>query len=427
MNLFLKDFLVVDPTNDLCEVSCVVVENGVITAVGAGISPKDNSFQVINGEARLVLMTGLVDMHVHLRDPGLTYKEDIISGCACGAAGGFVAVACMPNTKPTIDNVETIKYITEKAKETGVKVYPVACITKNMAGDELCDFEELKNAGAIAFSDDGRPVENAETLRLAMLKTKEINVPIISHCEDLNIIDGGIINKGAVSEKLGVKGMDRASEDSITAREIALSISTDSHIHIAHVSTKGSVEFIRDAKKNGYKVTAETAPHYFLLTEEKVLSKDADYRMNPPLRTDEDVKAVLEGVASGAIDCIVTDHAPHAKEEKADFLTAPNGVIGLETSLGATLTALYHSKKLDITKIAEIMSINPCKILNLPPFSIEVGKEANMTIIDLEKEWTYDPKNTKSKATNAVFKGESFKGKALLTIASGQIVYNEIY
>ena len=284
------------------------------------------------------ILPGLFDMHVHLRDPGFTQKEDIITGAAAALAGGITGVACMPNTKPTIDTPETVQYILEKAAQTGVQVHPVGCITNGMKGTSLCDYPVLMKAGICAISDDGRPVENAEQMRLALEQARDLHLPVISHCEDLSIINGGIINKGKISEQLQVEGMDRASEDYITAREIILAASVNGAIHIAHVSTKGSVEIIRQAKKAGIAVTCETCPHYFLMTEEKVLSKDADYRMNPPLRTEEDRQAVLAGVLDGTIDCIVTDHAPHTPAEKSDFYHAPNGVIGMETTLAATLS-----------------------------------------------------------------------------------------
>ena len=271
------------------------------------------------------------------------------------------------------------------------------------------------------ISDDGRPVANAEMMRQTLEATNENGLLVVSHCEDLAIINGGIIHKGAVSEKLGVKGMDRASEDSITAREIALADSCDARIHICHVSTRGSMNFIRDAKKNGIKVTCETCPHYFTYTEDKLLSRDADYRMNPPLRSEDDRLAVLEAVLDGTVDCIVTDHAPHAAEEKSDFLKAPNGVVGLETSLAVTLTQLYHTGKLTLGRIAELMAINPRKLLEIEVTRIEKGAKADLAVVDLDKEWTVVPEELHSKSKNTVFKGEKLKGKNIMTITNGEI------
>lgn len=368
----------------------------------------------------------LFDMHVHFRDPGFTHKEDILTGANSALAGGFTGVACMPNTNPPIDNSETVKYIIEKAAQTGVLVYPVGCITKGLKGEELCDYDELKKAGAIAVSDDGKPVKNAGVMLEALKKAKESGIPVISHCEDMDIIGKGIINKGRISEELNVDGMDRASEDSITAREIALAESCDGSIHIAHVSTKGAAAVIRAAKARGAKVTCETCPHYFFYTEDKLLTKDADYRMNPPLREESDRIAILEAVLDGTIDCIVTDHAPHTAEEKADFYTAPNGVVGLETSLATTLTMLYHTKKASLSKIMKLMSVNPRKILGLPSERIEKGAPANITVFDPDKSWIVEPEKLHSKSHNTVFKGEVLKGKNILTISQGIIRYSEL-
>ena len=411
----------VDSTTGLDEITDILIDDGKIKKVAKEIC--DDADRVIDGKGRLVVFPGMVDMHVHLRDPGFTHKEDIKTGTDSAKAGGFTAVACMPNTKPAIDNPETVNYILQKSANTGVRVYPVGCITKAMQGWELCDFDELKNCGVIAVSDDGRPVENAELMRLALEMSNKNGLTVISHCEDLNIINGGIMNKGEISEKIGAKGMDRASEDYITAREIALAMSCNAHIHIAHVSTEGSVNIIRAAKKDGVKVTCETCPHYFTYTDEKLVSMDADYRMNPPLRTEKDREAIEKAVLDGTIDCIVTDHAPHSKEEKADFFTAPNGVVGLETSLAVTLTKLYHTGKCNLMRICELMSENPRRVLSLPEISIKSEMTADLTIFDPDAEWEVVPEELHSKSKNTVFKGEKLKGKNLYTITDGKIVY----
>ncbi|MDR0919164.1 MAG: dihydroorotase [Oscillospiraceae bacterium] len=356
--------------------------------------------------SNIIQIPSLFDMHVHLRDPGFTHKEDIISGSKAASQGGFSGVACMPNTNPPVDNPDVVKYILEKAKQADFKVFPVACITKGMQGEELTDFKALKAAGAVAVSDDGKPVESKELMERALVEAFKSGLPVISHCEDLAIINGGIINEGEISKSLSVKGMNRLSEDSITAREVALAYKTNTRIHIAHVSTGGSVEIIRNAKSNGVKVTCETCPHYFMLNEHELLKKDADYRMNPPLRTKNDVKAIINGIQDGTIDCIVTDHAPHSVEEKADFLTAPNGVVGLETSLAATLTALYHTGLVPLNRIIQLMSFNPRRILGLP------DPEEFITV-DLDEEWTVEPEKFQSKARNSCFKGLTLKGKVL--------------
>lgn len=399
-------------------VTDIFIADGVIKDIGAGLDFAAD--RVVDGGGKTAVMPTLFDMHVHFRDPGQTHKEDILTGCAAALAGGVAGVVCMPNTNPPIDSRETVEYITEKAKDTGVEVYPAACITKGMKGEELYDWKSL---GVKIISDDGRPVENAELMRQALEMSRENGLLVASHCEDLDIINGGIINKGKISEKFGVKGMDRASEDSITAREIALADSCNSRIHICHVSTKGSIEIIRDAKRRGIKVTCETCPHYFTYTEEKLLARDADYRMNPPLRTEADRLAVLEGVLDGTVDCIVTDHAPHAADEKADFLTAPNGVVGLETSLAVTLTQLYHTGKITLNKIVQLMAVNPRKLLGIDVPKIEVGARANIAVVDLEREWTVVPEELRSKSHNTVFKGERLKGRVVMTISDGVIRY----
>ena len=398
----------------------MLIQDGVIAKFGRDLP--DAAGLTIDG-SRLTALPGLFDMHVHLRDPGQTHKEDIFTGAAAALAGGVTGVACMPNTTPAIDNVDTVRYICEKASHTGVEVHPVGCITKGLKGEEMCDYAALKEAGICAISDDGRPVECAETMRKALIQAAELGIPVISHCEDLSIIDGGIVNRGKVSETLGVKGMDRASEDYITAREICLAMSCNARVHICHVSTKGSVNIIRAAKKDGVKVTCETAPHYFTFTDEKLLARDADFRMSPPLRTEEDRAAVEEAVLDGTIDCIITDHAPHSAEEKADFEKAPNGVVGLETSLAATLTKLYHSGKCGLDKIAEVMSVNPRKIMGLEPIKIAVGERCDLCIFDPDYEWEVIPAELNSKSKNSVFKGTRLKGKVMYTICRGKLVF----
>lgn len=402
----------------------LLISNGVIQEIAYHYSIPASTADITIDASHLTAFPGLFDMHVHLRDPGQTHKEDIITGAAAALAGGITGVACMPNTSPVIDNIDTIQYILQKAQPTGVEIHPIGCITTNMQGETLCDYATLKEAGICAISDDGRPVENAEVMRQALIAAYALNLPVISHCEDLSIIQGGIVNNGIASETLNVKGMDRSSEEYITAREIILAAATHTRIHIAHVSTKGSVEIIRHAKSLGVSVTCETCPHYFLMTEEQVLSGDADYRMNPPLRTEEDRKAVLQGVLDGTIDCIVTDHAPHAPEEKADFLHAPNGVIGMETSFAASLK-LYHAGLLSLPQLITLMADRPREILGLPKVQVAVGQTADLMLADLEYDWKVDPEKLHSKARNAIWKGQILKGKPVLTISKGQIRYQD--
>ncbi len=422
MKILLKKGYIVDSRNHVEGIRDILICDKLIEKVAETI---DEPADVVIDCIGLTVIPGLCDMHVHFRDPGQTHKEDIITGSEAAAAGGVTAVACMPNTSPVCDNAETIRYIVEKAKNAKIKVYPVGCITKGLEGNELCDFEELRKAGAVAVSDDGKPVKNARIMGEAMIKAHYAGLRVISHCEDLDIINGGIINAGKISLELGVKGMSRISENIVTCREIQLANDLEMPIHIAHVSTKEVVTLLRNAVRHGVMVTSETAPHYFTLTEEKLISRDADYRMNPPLRCEDDVKAITEAVVDGTIDCIVTDHAPHSAEEKADFEKAPNGVVGLETSLAATLTQLYHTGRMSMMKIVRMMCETPRRLLGIEGGSLEEGNTADIAIVDLNEEWVVDPEKLHSKSKNTCFKGMALKGKVKYTIVNGNVVYTD--
>ena len=417
--ILIKNARVMDPSQNLDITADILLEDGIIAKVGEGIEAEATVIDA-NG---LIAAPGLIDMHVHLRDPGFTHKEDILTGCMAAAAGGFTAVASMPNTKPVTDSPEVIKYILDKAKDAACRVYPVAAITKDLSGSALNDFAALKAAGAVGVSDDGRPVEKGGQMLEALKLAQQEGLLALSHCEDLTIIDGGIINKGKISEELGVKGMDRASEDSITAREIVLAECSNTRIHICHVSTKGSVQLIREAKARGVKVTAETAPHYMLMTDELLIAKDANWRMNPPLREQEDCEAVIAGVLDGTLDCIITDHAPHAAEEKADFYKAPNGIVGLETSFAAANTALFKGRGMDLMKLIDMMSCRPAQILGVPGGTLKVGAAADIVLLDPDKVWTVDKTKFHSKSNNTPFHGMELTGKAVCTICGGKITY----
>lgn len=416
---------ILDPSQGLDMTADLFLKDGVICRVGKDLPVDKEQVQIIPAEG-LVAAPGLIDMHVHLRDPGFTYKEDIHSGCMAAAAGGFTAVAAMPNTKPVCDDPAVIQYILEQAKTAACRVYPVAAITKDLSGSEINDFAALKAAGAVAVSDDGRPVEKGGQMLEALKRAQQEGLLAVSHCEDLSIINGGIINKGKVSEELGVKGMDRASEDSITAREIVLAECSNTRIHICHVSTKGSVQLIREAKARGVQVTAETAPHYLMMTDELLRAKDANWRMNPPLREQEDCDALIAGILDGTIDCIITDHAPHAEEEKADFLKAPNGIVGLETSFAAAYTVLCKEKGMSLMKLIDLMSCRPAQILGVPGGSLKEGAPADLVLLDPNKVWTVDKNQFHSKSKNTPFHGLELTGKAVCTICGGEITYQEM-
>lgn len=422
MSLLFKGGYVVDAANNFEGIADILVDEGKIVKCASDI--EEDGAEIVDCSG-LHVIPGICDMHVHFRDPGQTHKEDILTGCEAAVAGGVTAVACMPNTTPPVDNPEVVKYIIDKAKGAKAKVYPIGCITKGLNGEELCDFNALRDAGCVAVSDDGKPVRNARIMARAMVKAHYAGLRVISHCEDPDIIAGGIMNSGTVSKELGVKGMHRLSEDTQTAREIVLAADLEMPIHIAHVSTSTSMMLVRIGARYGAMVTSETCPHYFMLTDEKLRARDADYRMNPPLRTEDDVTAITEGVCDGTIDCIVTDHAPHAPEEKAGFENAPNGVVGLETSLAATLTELYHRGKITLKRIVKLMCVNPRKILNIPGGSFGEGEPADITIFNINEEWVVDPDKLHSKSRNTCFKGMKLKGRVKMTVVDGEIVYKD--
>ena len=418
MSIVIKNATVVSPADGLHGRMDILIENGVIAAVGENLSGETT----VDAEG-LYAIPGLTDMHVHLRDPGQTAKEDIYTGCRAAAAGGVTSLLAMPNTSPAADSGETVRYILEKAKDADARVYVAASITKGLQSKEPTDLEEVRQAGAVGLSDDGRPVVNTAFLRDAMKKAPALGLTVVAHCEDLFLAEGGKINLGEVSEALGVKGIPAAAEDCGTAREIALAAAENVPVHICHVSTATSVALVRDAKSRGVKVTAETAPHYFSLTEKALLKRDADYRMNPPLRTDKDMNAVIEGLVDGTLDAIATDHAPHTPEEKSDFEKAPNGSIGMETSLAAGVTYLVKTGYLTFDELVRKMSVNPAKILGIDAGTLRVGAPADVVLVDLEEEWTVDPQKLHGKSRNTPFKGMTLTGKVKKTFLVGRVVF----
>ena len=419
MRLLIQNARIIDPSQNLDQGGDLLLEEGRIAQIGRELSQE--GAQVIDARG-LVAAPGLVDMHVHLRDPGLTYKEDLYSGCRAAAAGGVTSLLAMPNTKPAMDSPETVRELLKRAQTAGAAVYTAACVTKDLGGEELTDLKALKEAGAIALSDDGRPVVNTRRLLEALEQAPALGLVVTAHCEDLYLAAGGLMNEGEVSRRLGVPGIPAAAEDCGTAREIAAAASIGAPIHICHVSIKGSVELIRDAKARGVRVTAETCPHYLLLTDKALESKDADYRMNPPLRGEEDRLALIQALKDGTIDAISTDHAPHSPEEKGDFLKAPNGSIGMETSLAATLTALKGV--LTLPEILAKMSWNPARILNIPAGTLRTGANADVVLFDPEKKWVVDPEKLHGKSKNTPFKGMTLQGKMAMTIFRGRVVYD---
>lgn len=422
-DLLIKNVYIINGDNSSQEPQDILINDGIIAAVGKDL-PSDAE-KVIDG-AGLFASPGFIDMHVHLRDPGQTHKEDIFTGCEAAAAGGVTTVAAMPNTAPSVDTAEAVEYIVKKAADAKARVIPVAAITKGLAGKELTDMQALVKAGAGAFSDDGVPVATSALMLEAMKKAKALGVPVLAHCEDSSLAAGGKMNEGEISRSLGVKGIPGAAEDAGTARELALAFSSGTRVHICHVSTAESVELIRAAKAMGADVTAETCPHYFTLTEEELKKRDADYRMNPPLRKERDKNAIIAGIIDGTIDVIATDHAPHSKEEKADFVSAPNGSVGLETSFAASLTALVKTGKITLPKLVSMISAVPAKLLGLDCGEIAVGKPADIAVFDIGEKWVVNPARLHGKSANTPFKGMELTGKVKYTVCRGRVVFQDI-
>ena len=381
-------------------------------------------FRIIDARGKIVA-PGLIDLHVHLREPGFEHKETIETGCRAAVFGGFTAVCCMANTRPVNDEPSVTHYILSRAAQAGLaRVYPVAAITKGLEGRIPCDYDQLKQAGAAAISDDGRPLLDSRIMRLAMEKAGRLKMPVISHSEDPYLVEGGVMNDGPVARELGVAGIPNAGESIMVLREIALSELTGAPVHIAHVSTRESVRAIREAKSRGVRVTAETAPHYFLLTDEAVREHGADAKMNPPLRSEEDRLAIRQGLADGTIDCIATDHAPHAPEEKAAGLEkAPNGIIGLETAL-ATSLKLVEDGTLSLNGLIARMSTHPARILGVP-CGLKAGNPADITMIDPAIGFTIESSLFRSRSRNSPFVGMQVKGKAVVTMVAGRIVFED--
>ncbi|MBI5484100.1 MAG: dihydroorotase [Deltaproteobacteria bacterium] len=425
MNLLIKGGRVIDPSQNMDEVLDVLVEKGLIKEIGKGLSAPD-SVKTIDASGKYVV-PGLIDMHVHLRDPGLEYKEDIISGTRAAAAGGFTSICCMPNTKPVIDNKAIASYIINKARSEGFcNVFPIGSITYGLSGDRMSEMGELKEAGCVAVSDDGKPVNNSELMMRSLQYAAGIGIMLISHAEELELVGAGVMNEGYTSTELGLKGIPRVAEDIATAREVMLAEYTNSPVHIAHVSTRGAVRIIREAKARGVKVTCETAPHYFTLTDDAVRGYNTNAKMNPPLREADDVAAIKEGLKDGTIDAIATDHAPHHLDEKdVEFNEAMNGIIGLETSLSLSLK-LVEDGVLTVNQLIEKMSCNPSNILGLGRGTIKSGSVADITLIDPAAEWTVEKEKLASKSKNSPFLGWKLKGAASATILAGVVVNTEV-
>ena len=424
MKLLIQKGRLVDPVGGIGGVMDLLVEDGRLAVIGSDLKVPDA--QVLDARG-LTVCAGLVDMHVHLREPGFTYKEDIASGTAAAARGGFTSVACMPNTRPAVDSPEGVRYILDRAAECcGIRVWPIAAVSRGEQGEALTDAHALKEAGAVALSDDGVPVQNANLMRDALIRAKRTGLTVLSHCEDATMVRNYAVNEGRVSRTLGLPGRPAIAEELMVMRDAMLAEETGGAVHICHISTAGSVEIVRQFKNRGVAITCETCPQYFTLTEEEVLTRGSMARVNPPLRTRQDVEAVIRGLQDGTIDAIATDHAPHSAQEKARPLAeAPSGMVGLETALGVTLTALYHTGKMDLSDLLKKLTFHPACILRIPKGRLSLGGEADFTIFDPNEMWTVDPERFASKGRNTPFAGKKLRGKVKYTIVGGEIVYQE--
>lgn len=422
MDIYLKNIRVINPIQNLDANLNILIRNGIVEYLSEEEFNTSSETKVIDG-SELVCSPGFFDMHVHFREPGFTHKETLKTGIEASVNGGFTGVLCMPNTNPPIDSVPLVDYIYKRSQNEIVDVYPAAGITQNLKGEKITSMLSLSEAGALMFTDDGNCVLNSEVLRRAFDYSASSDLLIAQHCEDTNLTSNFAINEGKLSSKLGLKGYPSVAEEIILSRDILLAMYCGNRrYHAQHISSKGSVEILRRAKSNGSRVSAEVTPHHIAMTETMLESFDTNFKMNPPLRTDEDIHALIEGLKDNTIDCIATDHAPHSLFEKdVEFEKAPNGVIGLETALGVVLTFLYHKGHLTLSQIIEKMSVNPRRILGLPEIHIQEGEKANLTIFSPNEEWVVDKQYFKSKSKNSPFEGFKLKGKPKYVINNSRL------
>lgn len=425
MKILIKNGRIIDPDSKMDQTADLLIKNDRIAEVGTKLDEEADRIVDASG---CYVMPGLIDMHVHLRDPGLTYKEDIVTGARAAARGGVTTVVAMPNTKPVMDDPSRIAYVRNKAKEFAkVNVLQVGAITKGMKGEELADIEGMAKAGIPAISEDGKSVMNAQLYKEAMVIARKLNIPVLAHCEDIDMVNGGCMNEDENSRKFGLPGISNAVEDSIVARDIIISKDTGCHLHLCHCSTEASADMLKLAKERGIPVTGEVCPHHFTLTSADMPEGDTNYKMNPPLRTKRDLEALRQGLKDDIFDVISTDHAPHSREEKAQSMQkAPFGIVGLETSVPLTITELVDKGWLTPMQMAEKMSYNPAKILHLEDKgSLKPGKTADVVIIDPNEEYVIDVNTFVSKGKNSPFHGRKVKGRVKMTICSGTVVYEE--
>jgi dihydroorotase len=422
-SLLIKNGRVIDPASRHDGPADLLIEDGRIAAMRQHLDHTDAPAFDATG---LVVTPGFIDMHVHLREPGIEHSETIETGALAAAAGGFTSICCMPNTLPVNDNATVTSYIIERARHGAVvNVFPIGAITKDSAGEELAAIGSMKNAGIVAISDDGRPVMNARVMRRAMQMARSFGLPVIDHCEDLNLSAGGDMHEGVQSTRLALRGIPSSSEDVMVARDILLAESTGARFHVAHISSRHSVDMVRFAKKQGLPVTCEATPHHFALTDVDITAAyDSSYKMKPPLRSACDVGAIIDGIVSGTVDAIATDHAPHPGSEKMqEFEKCPFGIIGLETALGLSLEKLYHSGKINLTRLVELFTTGPARVLGLNRGTLATGAPGDVTLFDTELAWTYDVNSSYSKSKNSPFHGREFHGGPVATVVGGVVVW----
>jgi len=421
--LLIKNGRVIDPASRHDAVADVWIEDGVIRGIGPNLAAPAGA-EVLDATG-LIVAPGFIDMHVHLREPGFEHAETIESGSRAAAAGGFTSICPMPNTKPVNDNATVTSYMIEKARRHAVvNVFPIGAITKGSTGEELAAIGSMKEAGAVAISDDGRPVMNARVMRRAMESARSLGIPVINHCEDLHLSAGGDMHEGAESVRLGLRGIPGCSEDVMVARDILLAEVTGARYHVAHISSRHSVEMVQFAKMRGLAVTAEATPHHLALADRDMKPYDSNYKMKPPLRGSCDVTAVLDGIVNGAIDAIATDHAPHPGSEKMqEFESCPFGILGLETAIGVSLEQLVHAGKIGVGRLVELFTAGPARVLGLDRGTLAVGAPADVTVFSTDREWTYDVNKSFSKSRNSPFDGKTFRGGPVATVVGGEVVW----
>ena len=423
--LLIQGGRVIDPASGGDGIADVLIRDGRVESVGTGLQDED---AVIFNATGMIVAPGFIDMHVHLREPGFEHAETIRSGAEAAAAGGFTTICCMPNTSPVNDSATVTSYIIQRAREVAkVNVFPIGAITKGSLGEELAAIGSMREAGIVAISDDGRPVMNARVMRRAMEVARALDLAVIDHCEDLNLSAGGDMHEGVQSVRLGLGGIPSASEDVMVARDLLLAELTGARYHVAHLSTSRSIAMVAFAKSKGLKVSCEVTPHHFAITDEELVTYDSNFKMKPPLRCGHDVEAIIEGIVSGVVDAIATDHAPHAGSDKMqEFERCPFGITGLETAIGLSLAELVHKGRITLSRFVDLFTTGPANVLKLDRGTLAPGAPGDVTIFDLDSEWTYDVQQSFSKSRNSPFSGRKFRGGPLATIVAGNIVWRRL-